>query len=88
MKVFSNKTVIIPNFDSLSDSAYLRANQLILGKQNVGATSVLPFSRATLWRLVKKASFPSPIQLSRGVTAFNVGEVRIWLEARKVGGAK
>jgi len=88
MKAFSKKTATIPSFDSLPDSAYLRVNQLIVGTQNVGAMSVLPFSRATLWRMVKAASFPSPIRLSLRVTAFNVGEVRIWLEAQKVRGAK
>ena len=41
------------DIDKLPDAAFIRARVLI----NSG---VLPFSNATLWRLVKKGRFPAP----------------------------
>lgn len=43
--------------------------------------NLLPFSKATLWRKVKRGEFPQPVKLSRGVTAWHVPEVRGWLLA-------
>lgn len=40
---------------------------------------LLPFSKATLWRKVKRREFPAPVKLSRGVTAWHVPAVRAWL---------
>lgn len=39
----------------------------------------VPFSRATLWRRVRDRSFPAPIKISAGVTAWRVEEVRRWI---------
>ncbi len=61
-------------FDSLPDSALIRQRDLI---QNV-----LPFSSATLWRRVKAGTFPQPLKLSAGVTAWRVSEIRQWLNAQ------
>jgi predicted DNA-binding transcriptional regulator AlpA len=58
-------------FEHLPDSGLIRQRQLI------GA--VLPFSAATLWRKVRQGAFPSPIRVSSQVTAWRVGDVRIWL---------
>ncbi len=59
------------NFDSLPDSAFVRANALF-------AAGLLPFSKATLWRLVKAGKFPTPAKISENVTAWEVGAVRRW----------
>lgn len=59
------------NFDVLPNTAFVRANALF-------AAGVLPFSRATLWRLVKAGRFPKPAKLSDNITAWNVGAVRRW----------
>jgi prophage regulatory protein len=61
------------SFDDLPDAAYIRQAQLI--------PHVVPFSSATLWRMVKSGAFVSPKKLSMAVTAWNVGEVRAWLKA-------
>ena len=42
----------------------------------------LDFSKSTLWRLVKAGKFPKPVKLSERVTAWRVGDVRDWLNAR------
>jgi prophage regulatory protein len=59
------------NFDALPDTAFVRANSLF-------AAGLLPFSRATLWRLAKAGRFPKPVKLSDNITAWNVGAVRRW----------
>jgi len=62
------------SFDALPDTGYLRQAQLI--------PHVVPFSSATLWRKCKAGEFPKPVRLSARVTAWNVGEVRIWLKSQ------
>ncbi len=64
-------------FDALPDNAYARQSDLIKSAKN--PTGPLPFSSATLWRMVKKKSFPAPSRLSTRVTAWNVGSVRAWM---------
>jgi len=59
------------NFDTLPDSGYVRLAQLI--------PDVVPFSKPTAWRKVQAGTFPKPKKLSDRVTAWNVGEVRAWL---------
>lgn len=61
-------------FDDLPDSGYARQSQII--------PTVVPFSSATLWRKCKSGDFPQPVKLSERVTAWEVGAVRAWLEAR------
>jgi prophage regulatory protein len=57
--------------------AYLRIAQLI---------TVLPISRAQIWRLVKAGTFPQPIKLSANVTAWKASEIQAWLDAKRAGG--
>jgi predicted DNA-binding transcriptional regulator AlpA len=64
-------------FDTLPDTAYLRQAQLI--RTPATPTAPLPFSAATLWRMVSAGSFPKPIKLSARVTAWQVGAVRAWM---------
>lgn len=68
------------SFENLPDDAYLRINQLIIESGSNSRTAVLPFSRATLWRMVAAGKFPAPYKLSPGVTAWSVREVRQWLK--------
>lgn len=60
----------IKHFDQLPDSACLR---------QAGLIQIVPFSPATLWRKVKDGSFPAPVKLSERVTAWRVGDIRVWL---------
>ena len=65
----------VKNFDSLPSSSFIRQSQLI--------PDIVPFSPATLWRKVKAGEFPQPIKLSERDTAWNVGELRAWLESKR-----
>jgi len=76
------QVAIIPSFDVLPDSAYIRESQLVQSPKRPGRPAPLPFSAPTLWRKVKAGTFPKPIKLSERVTAWNVGTVRAWITAQ------
>ncbi len=59
---------------TLPEVGFIRQAQLV--------PTIVPFSNATLWRKVKDGSFPAPVKLSPRVTAWEVGKVREWIEAR------
>ncbi|MGH8529339.1 MAG: helix-turn-helix transcriptional regulator [Nevskiales bacterium] len=59
----------------LPSTGYVRQSQLV--------PHIVPFSGATLWRMVKAGSFPKPVKLSERVTAWAVDDVRAWMETRK-----
>ena len=59
------------NTYSLPETGYIRQAQLI---------QIIPFSPATLWRKVKKGTFPAPVKLSERVTAWPVDQVREWMQ--------
>ena len=61
---------------TLSTIGYVRQAQLL--------ASVLPFSAATLWRKVKAQTFPAPVKLSAGITAWRVEDVRAWMENQPI----
>jgi prophage regulatory protein len=74
---------LISVFDALPDSAYLRESQLVRSsKRPDSQTAPLPFSAPTLWRMVAAGKFPAPRKLSARVTAWQVSEVRAWLQAQ------
>jgi prophage regulatory protein len=43
---------------------------------------ILPISSATLWRGVKAGTFPAPVKLSEGVTAWCVEKIRAYMKSR------
>ncbi len=43
----------------------------------------LPFSKSTVYSMIKDGRFPAPIKLSVRVSAWSLEDVNIWLEARK-----
>lgn len=69
-----NKITSTKTFDHLPDSGYVRQSELL--------SNVLPFSAATLWRKVKSGEFVAPTKLSARVTAWNVGQIRQWLQTQ------
>lgn len=73
---------IIPSFDALPDSAFIREAQLVQSPKRPDTPAPLPFSAPTLWRKVKAGTFPTPVKLSERVTAWNVGAVRAWMTAQ------
>jgi len=52
-------------------AGYVRLKQLV--------PNIIPFSPATLWRKVKAQTFPAPVKLSAGVTAWKVEDIRAWI---------
>jgi len=60
---------------------FLRASDLVGTPAKRGR---LPFSQATLWRLVAAQKFPAPVRLSPGVTAWPVDAVERWERERKM----
>ena len=72
---------LIPSFDTLPDSAFIREAQLVQSPKRPTTPAPLPFSAPTLWRKVKAGTFPRPIKLSERVTCWNVGAVRAWMTA-------
>jgi|UniRef100_UPI004047C127 prophage regulatory protein len=59
-------------FESLPDSAFIRQNQLLM-------MQLVPFSASTLWRMVNRGEFPLPVKISGQITAWRVGDIRLWL---------
>ena len=45
--------------------------------------TLVPFSHATLWRLVKAGKFVRPVKLSDRITAWNREAVNEWLQERE-----
>lgn len=60
------------NFDDLPASAHVRLPVV---------AALLSVSPATVWRWCKSGHLPRPIQ-NRGVTFWNVGELRAYLNSR------
>ena len=60
---------------ALPTDGYIRAAQLV--------PAIIPIHPATLWRWVQAGQFPSPVHLSRRVTAWEVGAVRRGMAERK-----
>ena len=51
----------------------------------VRQSTILPmlgFSATTLWRRVKKGTFPQPVKLSERVTAWRAEDVHAWMAAQ------
>lgn len=41
---------------------------------------LLPFKRALLWRMSRNGTFPKPIKISEGITAWRNDDVNEWLQ--------
>ena len=75
---------MIPSFDTLPDSAFIREAQLVQSPKHPDRPAPLPFSAPTLWRKVKAGTFPKPVKLSERVTAWRVGDIRAWAAAQAI----
>ncbi|NRF70353.1 AlpA family phage regulatory protein [Aquincola sp. S2] len=64
---------------------YYRESQLI-GRRATptrsARTGLLPFSSATLWRMVRAGKFPKPVKLADRVTAWPASDVDAWRQSR------
>nr|WP_186122885.1 AlpA family phage regulatory protein [Burkholderia gladioli] len=63
------------NAQNLGLEAYLRISQLISGR-------FVPFSKPTVWRKVREGTFPAPVKLSAGVTAWKLSDIQEWQRAQ------
>lgn len=57
---------------------YLRQKQLI-------GEGFIPFSHATLWRRVGEGTFPAPVKISVGVTAWRESDIVEWQRNQAAG---
>lgn len=67
-------------------TGYLRQSQLVgrpARKRCQAVIGILPFSSATLWRMVKRGDFPAPVKLSEKVTAWKAEDIRAWIASRE-----
>ena len=55
----------------LPDTALVRLAMLV-------SLGLIPFSASTLWRKVKTGEFPKPIRVSSHITAWRMGDIRLW----------
>lgn len=60
-------------YDRLPDDTLIRSRQLV-------DCGLIPFSLPTLWRKTKAGSFPTAIRVSSGITAWRLGDIRVWLK--------
>jgi predicted DNA-binding transcriptional regulator AlpA len=74
------KTIKPSTFDLLPDAAFIRKSQLVYDPRRPDFPALLPFSAATLWRMVAAGSFPKPLKLSPRVTAWRVADIRLFLK--------
>ncbi|WP_186409851.1 helix-turn-helix transcriptional regulator [Candidatus Propionivibrio aalborgensis] len=63
----------LENFDSQPDSAFVR-QPVVEG--------LFAISSATVWRMVKRGTLPTPRKLSERITAWRVGDLRKILQAK------
>lgn len=79
-------TTGIPLFDALSDNALIRASQLIRNPKHPERPVPLQISLSTLRRFsVPGGTFPLPVRVSKGVTAWRVGDIRAWMNKHQTG---
>jgi len=70
-------------FDSLPDSAMVRAADIVRFKRYPERPVLLSVSPATLWRWTAEGRFPRPLRIGAGTTCWRVGAIREWLRERE-----
>ena len=59
--------------NSTQDDGFIRQREIL---------KRVPFSAATLWRMVTRGDFPKPVKLTPGVTAWRNSEFEDWITTR------
>jgi predicted DNA-binding transcriptional regulator AlpA len=59
---------------------YVRAKAICTTPGHIG---LLPIGHSTLWRWVNAGTFPKPVKLSGGVTAWMMSDITAWLAAKE-----
>jgi hypothetical protein len=65
-------------FDQLSSTALIREQQILPGPDN--PSPLINVSPSTWWRWVRSGRVPAPRKLSTGVSAWQVAELRAYLD--------
>ncbi len=76
---------LIPSFDLMPDSAFIRVSQLVQSPKRPTTPAPLPYSEPTYWRKVEDGTLPKPIKLSKRVSAQKVGDIRRVMAALEAG---
>lgn len=63
----------------MDSPVYIRASRLA---SLPGKPGVLPFSKATLWRLVRDKKFPEPLRLPGRITVWEMRAVIAWMDSK------
>lgn len=68
----------------MSQARFYRASDLVgtIKGRREGQRGILPFGPALLWRKVKDGTFPAPVKLSEGITAWPADKVDAWIQKR------
>lgn len=72
------KITVIPNFDALADSAYVKESMLVIDPNFPERASVLQISTATLHRWIKAGKFPKQHKFGKRISRWLVREIREW----------
>jgi prophage regulatory protein len=59
---------------TLPETGYIRLTTLC---------KLIPFAKSTIWRKVKKGTFPAPFRLSQKVTAWRAEDIREWMKNKE-----
>jgi predicted DNA-binding transcriptional regulator AlpA len=59
------------SLNALPDEGFIR-------QKSMHDLSLLPFSASTLWRKINEGKFPKPIQISDGITAWRIRDLKSW----------
>lgn len=58
---------------------YVRIAQLVGNRKALPPRAgILPISAATIWRGVRAGTFPAPVRLSKGTTAWKLSDIEAW----------
>lgn len=69
---------------AIKPKRYVRIVELIGNKRATPPTSgMIPLSAATIWRMVRRGDFPSPVKLGPNSTAWPLADVEEWLGRRQ-----
>ena len=70
------------NAVSLSESGYLRLNQIVGNpKADPPIPPIIPISKASWWAGVKEGRFPTPVKLGPRTTAWRIEDIRQLIES-------
>ena len=73
----------LTSFDSTGATDIVASDGSLTGFMRMPQVlALVPVSKSTLWRHVAAGTFPAPVKLFFGVTAWRVDDVRHWIQAQ------